>query len=99
MQNVTSPSEITGLTEPETHYFVVTASHTGGESGESAGVSAAPEVALNPQANIQLAGGSHTVTSMNVPAGVTVTLTGPVVIHISGDAILNGTVTGNCPVD
>ena len=95
LQNVTSPSVVTGL-GAKTYYFVVTGSNAGGESSESAEVSALPEVQLNPQANTQLAGGSYTYTSVNIPAGVTLTVTEPVVITVTGDATVDGTLTGDC---
>jgi hypothetical protein len=44
----------------------------------------------------QLAGGEHTFSSVDIPEGVTVTVTGDVVIHVTGDTNIAGTLTGDC---
>jgi PKD repeat protein len=44
----------------------------------------------------ELAGGEHTFSSVNIPADVTVTVTDDVVIHVTGDTNIAGTLTGDC---
>ncbi len=94
-QNATSPTTVSDL-QAKTYYVVVTASNTGGESGASAEASGTPEVPLSPTADAQLAAGDYTFSSMNLPAGVTLTVTGAVVINVTGDATIEGTITGDC---
>jgi PKD repeat protein len=44
----------------------------------------------------ELAGGEHTFSSVAIPADVTVTVTDDVVIHVTGDTNIAGTLTGDC---
>jgi hypothetical protein len=90
-----SPTVVTDL-EAKTYYFVVTASNAGGESQGSAEVAGAPDLELHPLVDSSLPGGSYTFTSLTIPAGVTVRVTGPVAIAVTGDAAIDGTLTGDC---
>ena len=44
----------------------------------------------------ELAGGEYTFSSVDIPADVTVTVTDDVVIHVTGDTNIAGTLTGDC---
>lgn len=46
--------------------------------------------------NTQLEGGEHTFSSVNIPSGVTVTATDDVVINVTGDTVIAGTLSGDC---
>ncbi|MGQ0702899.1 MAG: fibronectin type III domain-containing protein [Gemmatimonadales bacterium] len=94
--NVTSPAAVTGLVNGRTYFFLVTAVGTGGESRESAEVNATPQAAFAPGTSTQLSGGNYTYSSLNIAAGVTVTVTGAVVITVTGNATIAGTLTGDC---
>ncbi|MGQ0703853.1 MAG: hypothetical protein ACT4PM_12040 [Gemmatimonadales bacterium] len=50
---------------------------------------------FNPTANTSLSG-TKTYASLNIPAGVTVTATGALVINVTGNASIAGTLTGDC---
>jgi|GEM_PF-5215270 len=99
-QGVTSPYTVTGLRNGTTYYFVVTALEPPRESEASSEVSAAPAAigggAFDPTGDTTLPGGDHTFTTLNIRQGVTVTLLDDVVIHVSGDAVIDGTLTGDC---
>ena len=44
----------------------------------------------------KLTGGEHTFSSVNIPSGVTVTVTDDVVINVTGDTDIAGTLGGEC---
>ncbi|WP_027893639.1 hypothetical protein [Calidithermus chliarophilus] len=52
--------------------------------------------AFSPGSDTTLGGGSYTFTSVNVPAGVTVTLKGNVVMNVSGNVTVAGKIAGDC---
>ena len=65
----------------------------GGVESTALMVVAAP--AFNPTEDTEISG-TVAAGSMEIPAGVTVTVTGDLVLQISGDAIIDGTLTGDC---
>jgi PKD repeat protein len=53
-------------------------------------------VPFNPTGDTQLNGGQYTFSSINIPAGITVTLTGNVTIQVLADTAIAGNVVGDC---
>lgn len=51
---------------------------------------------LNPTADLELAGGFYTFESVNIPAGVTVTLLGDTTLQVLNDATINGSLVADC---
>ncbi len=51
--------------------------------------------AFNPTSSVAL-GGTHSYSSVNIPAGVTVTASSDLVIHVSGNATIAGSIVGDC---
>lgn len=51
---------------------------------------------FNPTSDTQLSGGNYTFASVNIPAGVTVTATGPLTFNVSGNTTIIGTLTSDC---
>jgi len=52
-------------------------------------------LAFNPSANTSLSG-TKSYSSVNIPAGVTVTMSGDLVLNVSGAVTIAGTLTGDC---
>ena len=51
---------------------------------------------LNPTADIELDGGFYTFESVNIPAGVTVTLLGDTTIQVLSDTTIDGSLVADC---
>ncbi|MFZ1756566.1 MAG: PKD domain-containing protein, partial [Caldilineaceae bacterium] len=49
-----------------------------------------------PDANTTIGSGNHQIASLVVPAGVTVDAKGPVMLHVTGDARVDGTLLADC---
>ncbi|MGH8104144.1 MAG: hypothetical protein ACREJQ_06465 [bacterium] len=67
---------------------------TAGKVFVVASTGAAP--AFSPGASTPLGPGSYNFSSVNIPVGVTVTITGDVVLNVAGDTTISGTLTGDC---
>ncbi len=52
--------------------------------------------AFTPNEDTTLPGGTYEFADFNIPAGVTVTITGTVTIGVRGDTHITGTLTGDC---
>lgn len=55
-----------------------------------------PQALFNPHASTQLAGGEYTFGGLDIPAGVTVTVLGPVTLRINGPIHIAGAFVGDC---
>lgn len=53
------------------------------------------EGALNPTSNVTLSAGIHNYTSINIPSGVTVTVTERTILKCQGACTIAGTINGN----
>jgi PKD repeat protein len=53
-------------------------------------------VVFNPPDATTLAGGQYTFDALNIPAGVVVTVEGPLTLHVNGSATIGGTLIGDC---
>lgn len=52
--------------------------------------------AFNPTSDTRLSSGTYTFSSVNVPAATTVTVLGDVVINVTGNTNIAGTLSGDC---
>jgi PKD repeat protein len=55
-----------------------------------------PATIFQPQSSIQLAGGDYTFDGLIIPAGVTVTLLGPVTVRVNGPILIDGALVADC---